>query len=132
MRPALSTLALLALAACSKPPPQPDPANTAAKIVSAPEKPAADAYLGRWTGVEGMYLVVSRDEAPGQYRLEMKWDLDHSGTVPGTGVGQTIAFTRNGEYLTLHHTDGKATGLKYLDGKKDCLTVKEGEGYCRG
>ena len=28
-------------------------------------------------------------------------------------------------------TDGDATGLKYLAGKKDCLTVEPGEGYCR-
>jgi hypothetical protein len=28
-------------------------------------------------------------------------------------------------------TNGDATGLKYLAGKTDCLTVKSGEGYCR-
>jgi hypothetical protein len=136
MRTAAALAVLLALAACSKPA---EPANTAdtteaasAEANVAPSPPATDALVGRWIGVEGMYLVVSAGEAPGLYKLEMQYDLDNKVSgVDGKAVGDGIAFTRNGEALTLKPSDGAATGLKYLDGKKDCLTVKEGEGYCR-
>ena len=53
------------------------------------------------------------------------------GREPGRRVGDGIAFTRNNTLETLKPSDGKVTGLKYLAGKKDCLTVSPGEGYCR-
>lgn len=97
--------------------------------------PAADAkleadYLGRWVGVEGMYLNVAK--APkGGVMMEMQYDLDNKATVPGSVTAEGLRFMRNGVAETAVHTDGAATGLKYLAGKKDCLTVKSGEGYCR-
>ncbi len=97
------------------------PANTAA---GAPD------YSGRWTGVEGMYLDVKPKPAGG-VSLEMQWDLDNKGTFDGTVTPAGITFTRKGVTETLKPSDGDATGLKYLAGKKDCLTVKSGEGYCR-
>ena len=69
--------------------------------------------------------------APGHYDLTMQWDLDHKGNFDGTANGRTITFIRNDIPETLRPTDGDATGLKYLAGKTDCLTVKPGEGYCR-
>lgn len=104
---------------------------------SAPEDAAdagtpADAHLGRWVGVEGMYLVVAKGAAPGRYRLDMQWDLDHKGSFAGRAEGDAIAFDRAGVHERLRPTDGAATGLKYLADKRDCLTVKPGEGYCRG
>jgi hypothetical protein len=128
-------IALLALAACSRTEPQaantaePAPAGAAAPTLAPP--PATDAYLGRWIAVEGMYLVVAPGPLPGQYALEMQWDLDHKGQFTGTAEGDAIAFTRDGMRLALRPTNGAATGLKYLDGKARCLTVKAGEGYCR-
>lgn len=90
-----------------------------------------DAWIGRWTGVEGTYLVISKAALPDRYRLEMQYTLDSKGSYDGTGTAQGIAFTRPDGKHVLRASDGDATGLKYLAGKKDCLKVKDGEGYCR-
>lgn len=91
----------------------------------------ADGWVGRWRGVEGLNLVIARDSAPGHYTLDMQHSLDGKGRYTGVATAEGIAFTRaDGEKL-LRPTDGDATGLKYLAGKKDCLTVAAGEGYCR-
>jgi hypothetical protein len=91
-----------------------------------------DGLVGRWTGVEGMYLVVTNAKVPGHYMLEMRWDLDHKGVFAGAARGNTIEFQRDGILETLRAADGDSTGLKYLAGKKTCVMVKTGEGYCRG
>ncbi len=90
-----------------------------------------DDWLGRWNGVEGTYLVVSKGAEPGTYKLEMQYTLDDKGRFDGKGSAAGIRFTRPDGDQELHPSDGAATGLKYLAGKKDCLTVKSGEGYCR-
>ena len=87
-------------------------------------------YRGRWTGVEGMYLVVA-SEPGGGVTLDMQWDLDNKGTFDGSVTAEGLRFMRNDVTETAVHTNGDATGLKYLAGKQDCLTVKPGEGYCR-
>lgn len=110
------------------------PGNGAAVPDNGSEGPinAADerAYLGRWVGVEGMYLIVSR-KAGGGVTLENQWDLDHKGAFDGSVTAEGLRFVREGEAQTAVLSDGKATGLKYLAGKTRCLTVKPGEGYCR-
>ena len=78
-----------------------------------------------------MFLDVRQGTAPGAYRLTMQYDLDHKASVDATREGDTLVFQRDGKRLALKPTDGDATGLKYLAGKKDCLTVASGEGYCR-
>ncbi len=82
-----------------------------------------------------MYLLISKADRSGRYRLEMQWDLDHKGAFDADAVGEPAApglvFTREGKEMTLRQTDGDATGLKYLAGKRNCLTVAPGEGYCR-
>jgi len=92
--------------------------------------PGAQAYLGRWVGVEGMYLNVTEPVA-GEVKLEMQYDLDNKGRYTGTVTPEGIRFKRGADTLLLRPSDGDATGLKWLAGKKDCLTVKSGEGYCR-
>lgn len=111
------------------------PANdTPAPSTSAAPFDAA-AYLGHWVGVEGMVLDVSRGQRPGTFTLAMQWSLDDRGVFTGTAQSDPsapgIAFTRNGERLLLRRGDGDATGLKWLAGRKECLIVKTGEGYCR-
>lgn len=144
-------LASLALAACAQPAPDPSPSATPTERVGplAPPRdepgggqlrdnavePAATAaleerYLGRWIGVEGMYLNVTRREEGG-VTLDMQWDLDHRGTFAGAVTAEGLRFMRNGVAETAVPGDGDATGLKWLAGKKDCLIVKTGEGYCR-
>lgn len=91
----------------------------------------ADGWVGRWRGVEGLNLVIAKGEAPGTYSLDMQYSLDDKGVFVGTATAAGIAFTRPDGAQVLRPTDGDATGLKWLAGKKDCLTVKQGEGYCR-
>jgi hypothetical protein len=92
---------------------------------------ATDDWVGRWIGVEGTYLAIAKAAGTGKYTLEMQYTLDDKGTFDGTSTADGIAFTRPDGAKTLRATDGGATGLKYLEGKKDCLTVASGEGYCR-
>lgn len=111
------------------PTPTPSPAPTATVADTA----ATDAWIGRWRGVEGLNLVISADRqaGPGHYTLEMQYSLDDKGVFQGVAAGDTIRFIRPDGPQTLRATDGEATGLKWLADKKDCLTVKPGEGYCR-
>ena len=101
--------------------------------------PAADAataphrfadWAGKWTGPEGMYVTITAAD-PGKYKLEMQSDLDTKGTYDGSDSEHGIQFTRGTEKLSLTRASGDETGLKYLAGKKECLKVKDGEGYCR-
>ena len=101
------------------------PAKPAPSVSASPHD-----LSGRWVGVEGMYLDIA-PAGPGAYTLAMQYDLDHKGNYTGHADGDGIAFERDGKRLTLAPSDGAATGLKYLAGKKDCLTVAPGEGYCR-
>ena len=87
-------------------------------------------YIGRWIGVEGMYLTVAAKPGGG-VTMDMQWDLDNKGKFDGSVTAEGLRFMRGGVAETAVPTDGDATGLKYLAGKKDCLTVKSGEGYCR-
>lgn len=87
-------------------------------------------WAGKWTGVEGMYVTITT-AVPGKYKLEMQSDLDTKGTYEGNDSEHGIKFKRGGEDLSLRRGNGDETGLKYLAGKKECLIVKEGEGYCR-
>ncbi len=90
---------------------------------------SADEWLGRWNGPEGTYLEVAA-AANGAYAITVK-DLDRARTFSGSAVGGGIEFRRDGTSETLKATDGDATGMKWLAGKKNCLTIKPGEGYCR-
>ena len=135
----LAALALLSLAGCSQnpaedsetPPVDVAAGPSASATVEAPNPSFTnDDLIGRWIGVEGMYLDIQSAGA-GTYTLEMQSDLDTLGTYPGTSTAEGISFVRGGETLTLLQSDGAATGLKWLDGKQDCLMVAAGEGYCR-
>lgn len=106
------------------------PAAAADENATADAAPARD-LTGRWIGVEGMVLNVAAGDTPGTYALDMQYDLDNRQKAVGRAQGDGIAFERDGKTLVLRPTDGAATGLKYLDGKTDCLTVAPGEGYCR-
>ena len=92
-----------------------------------------DGYVGHFVGVEGMFLDVEATPEPHRYKLTMQWDLDHRGTfyAEQRPLELQLDFVREGKWLGLMPTTGDRTGLKYLSGKKDCLMVKKGEGYCR-
>lgn len=113
-----------------------DQAATQSPPTNETPPPPADAahrfanWAGKWAGVEGMYLVI-KPTAEERYSLEIQYDLDNKATVEGRDSEHGIQFTRNGEKLSLTRAAGKEIGLKYLDGKSQCLMVKPGEGYCR-
>ena len=125
----------VAAAATTPAEPTPAPAADANPTPATPPAPTDTAkveadYLGRWIGVEGMYLVVA-SKPGGGVTLDMQWDLDNKGMFDGSVTAEGLRFMRNGVAESAVHTNGDATGLKNLAGEQDCLTVKPGEGYCR-
>lgn len=137
-------VALVLLAGCEKAE-APAPADTATiEDMPVETMPAEDAnavdpataphrfasWAGKWTGVEGMYATITTAE-PGKYKLEMQSDLDTKGVYDGEDSEHGIKFKRGNEDLSLRRGSGDETGLKHLAGKKECLIVKPGEGYCR-
>ena len=93
-----------------------------------PAGTTTDAWLGRWTGPEGTYLELAG--ANGVYEVTIK-DLDAARTFAGATAGDRIEFQRDGVAESIRATNGDATGMKWLAGKTNCLTIKAGEGYCR-
>lgn len=90
--------------------------------------PATDAWLGQWNGPEGTFLRLAG--GGGQYEVTIR-NLDGPRTFPGKAAGERIEFERDGVKESLRATNGAETGMKWLSEKKDCLTVRAGEGYCR-
>jgi len=118
----LAALALAAaVSACGERSPEP----------AAPAAPAAptDRWLGQWTGPEGTFLELAGGQ--GRYEVTVR-NLDGPRTFAGSAVDGGIAFDRDGAREILRATDGAGTGMKWLAGKKDCLALKAGEGWCRG
>ena len=102
-------------------PPTPSPVPRAA-----PRK--IDEWIGRWNGPEGTYLEISK--SGDTYEIRIK-DLDKVQTYRGTATSDAISFERNGKPETIRSGDGERTGMKWLADKKDCLLIRESEGYCR-
>lgn len=129
-----AALIALALAGCT-PAADKDTAAEAAPTVAAEPTVAAAApsyadWIGTWTGPEGLFVNITQ-AGEGRYTLEMQADLDTRANYSGTATPEGIAFERGGEPKLLRKATGDETGLKWLAGKKDCLMVEEGEGFCR-
>ncbi len=126
---------VLALGACGSSAPDPVPSQDTAAGVETPEiaptAPSHSEWAGKWIGPEGMYVQIT-STAAGAYNLEMQSDLDTKGTYNGQDAEGGIKFARGGERLLLRAATGDETGLTDLAGKKNCLMVKSGEGYCKG
>jgi len=148
LTPFLAAAALL-LAGCSEKAPE---ANTAAAApdnetmdveeVPANEDPSGadadlaealptDAWIGKWTGVEGLFLDIAKTETPGSYKITVGL-MDGAKDYMGTASGETITFQRGGVKETIRPATGDETGLKWLAGKTNCLMIKQAEGFCRG
>ena len=89
---------------------------------------STDSWAGRWNGPEGTYLDIAG--ANGAYEITVK-DLDAARTFAGAAVGNRIEFRRDGATESIRATNGDETGMKWLAGKTNCLTIKLGEGFCR-
>jgi len=122
----------VALAACQDRTPEAAPAAAGASAPAAPAPApalATDAWLGQWNGPEGTYLQLAG--SGGQYEVTIR-NLDGPRTFPGKAAGDArIEFERDGVKESLRATNGAETGMKWLSEKKNCLTVRSGEGYCR-
>lgn len=126
------------LSGCDAPPPTSSsaPSAPAATVPAAPPAAAApavaatDAWIGQWTGPEGTFLRIERTGAPGRYAITIR-DLDEARRYEGQADGMLIRFDRDGSQATIRAGDGDATGMKWLAGKRDCLVIAMGEGYCR-
>lgn len=99
-----------------------------ALLAACADAPATDAWTGRWLGPEGTFLEIAGSE--GSYDLTIR-DLDGPRRFTGVADGERIRFERGGRQETLQATDGTGTGMKWLAGKRDCLAVRAGEGWCR-
>jgi hypothetical protein len=88
-----------------------------------------DKWLGRWTGVEGTYLLISR--SGDSYSIEIS-DLDGPKLYQGVPAGDRIQFERAGKTESIRATDGKGTGMKWMAREHNCLVITVGsEGFCR-
>jgi hypothetical protein len=137
---------LVAASACSGTPevkpsaaPTPSPAaptspaaSPAASPVGSPAATAtgkADSLVGRWPGVEGTYLSISKKAD--KYSIEIA-DLDGPKTYEGTAKGDVIEFTRNGKTETIKAVSGADTGMKGFEKETNCVVVTKGkEGFCK-
>lgn len=90
--------------------------------------PAADKWLGKWNGPEGTFLQLAGGN--GRYEVTIQ-NLDGPRRFQGMAVGAGFEFERDGTKEVVRATTGAETGMKWLAGKSDCLTVRAGEGYCR-
>ena len=98
-------------------------------ITTAAANNVTDKWVGRWAGVEGTYLQLSKKDAG--YVVEVA-DLDGPKTYEGIVAGNQIEFKRGGKTESIRAASGDETGMKYLAGKKNCLVITVGsEGFCR-
>lgn len=114
------------------------PAPAASPAVSPsvdPKAPAAvpsakvTALEGKWPGVEGTYLNVTKKGD--KYSVEIK-NLDKAETFEGVAKGDTIEFKRKDKLETIKAATAEETGMKWLAGEKNCVVITKGsEGYCR-
>jgi uncharacterized lipoprotein YbaY/heat shock protein HslJ len=88
----------------------------------------ADKWLGKWNGPEGTYLLLSKNG--NKYGITIQ-TLDGPETYEGIPTAGGIEFERHGKIESIRAGNGEATGMKWLMGKKNCLLIKYGEGFCR-
>ncbi len=89
----------------------------------------ADALVGRWPGVEGTYLNITKKGD--NYSVEIA-NLDGAKTFDGTAKGDVIEFTRNGKTETIKTASGAETGMKGFEKETNCVVVTKGnEGFCK-
>jgi hypothetical protein len=112
----------------SPPVPVSSPPTSPTTAPAASANNATDKWLGQWNGPEGTYLLLSKSDD--QYVVKIQ-SLDGPATYEGVAAGDRIEFKREGKTESIRAGSGKETGMKWLLEKKDCLIIKQGEGFCR-
>ncbi len=107
----------------------PETANQASTKTTEPSHRFAN-WSGRWVGVEGLFAQIT-PTISGQYNLKIQSDLDTLRDYKGYDSEHGIKFEKDGKTQSLTRVTGNEIGLKYLAGKKECLMIKSGEGFCR-
>lgn len=108
--------------------------NDSLSMADDADQAATAAWVGRWTGPEGLFLDIrpAAGGAAGAFTLTIKDTLDTQGTYAGTAEHERISFERNGRKEAIRPGTGAETGFKYLADKQNCLIIQPGkEGYCR-
>lgn len=121
-----------AVAACGKQDPVAPVAAAAAPASAASAAPApsvVQGWMGTWIGQEGMVLTLTARQ-DGKVDVLIV-DLDGERRFEGVVASDHIRFERDGTQEKIKATNGEATGMKWLADESNCLTVKEGEGFCR-
>lgn len=122
-------VATLLLAACQQTPmPPPQDLEPVEPVANDLGTAVADGWVGTWAGPEGTSLTLSKQEVGYQVVIA---DLDGVREFHGIAVDEVLEFERDGVTETLRAGKGRATGMKWLAQKQDCLVVRQGEGYCR-
>lgn len=126
----------------TKPVPNTAPSPAASPVASPAVSPSVDpkapaaapsakvtALEGKWPGVEGSFLNVTKKGD--KYSVEIK-NLDKAETFEGVAKGDTIEFKRKDKLETIKAATAEETGMKWLAGEKNCVVITKGsEGYCR-
>jgi hypothetical protein len=127
--------AVLACCAPPKPADAPPPTQAAPPTTQGPPPSTTlaarptDAWLGRWSGVEGTYLELAR--AGDRYAVTIA-DLDGPRSYEGAAVRDHLEFVRAGRTESIRPASGKETGMKWLADERNCLVITVGsEGFCR-
>lgn len=111
MRLFLCVLALITVAACDS-------------------KPDFTSLEGRWLGANGTILTLAK-EKDDAYSVVIRTASNDEDDLPATESNGKLQFRRQNIVETITPGKGKDTGVPELAGKRDCLIIKAGEGYCR-
>ncbi len=154
MRRSVLTVSFAAIAgivaACqpAEPPKPPTNVNPPASPVSSPAaspavSPSVDpkapttapatklaALEGVWPGVEGTSLTVTK--TGDKYKIAITGLDKKTESFEGEAKGDTIEFKRKDKVETIKAATAEETGMKWLQGEKNCVVINKGtEGYCR-
>ena len=102
---------------------------SAVAVAVAPAPGVVQQWMGTWIGQEGMVLTLTARQDTKVDVLIV--DLDGERRFEGVAGLDHIQFERDGIQERIKATNGEATGMKWLADESNCLTIKEGEGFCR-
>jgi hypothetical protein len=92
------------------------------------QKPS-DGLVGRWGGVEGAFLDITPDS--NRFTINIMTLEQRIATYSGIAVDSSIQLSINNKKIIIQKATGNETGMKWLAGKNNCITVSGSGGYCR-